>query len=112
MKFDLREKNGVVIITIEGKMVGGPDATLLSEKLHEYIESQTNSMLLDMAKVDWMNSSGLGILIGGLSTVRSRGGNLKLLHVGKKPRELFAITKLDRIFEMHDEEDTAIASFA
>jgi anti-sigma B factor antagonist len=112
MKFDLREKNGVVIITIEGKMVGGPDATLLSEKLHEYIENQKNRFLVDMAKVDWMNSSGLGILIGGLSTVRSRGGNLKLLHVGKKPRELFAITKLDRIFEMHEEEETAIASFA
>jgi anti-sigma B factor antagonist len=112
MKFDLREKNGVVIITIEGKMVGGPDATLLSEKLHECIEAGKKLVLVDMAKVDWMNSSGLGILIGGLSTVRGRGGSLKLLHVGKKPRELFAITKLDRIFEMHDEEESALASFA
>ena len=112
MKFDLREKNGVVIITVEGKMVGGPDATLLSEKLHEYIENRKNRFLVDMAKVDWKNSSGLGILIGGLSTVRNRGGNLKLLHVGKKPRELLEITKLDRIFEMHEEEEAAIASFA
>jgi anti-sigma B factor antagonist len=112
MKFDLREKKDVVIITIEGKMVGGPDATLLSEKLHECIEAGKKRVLVDMAKVDWMNSSGLGILIGGLSTVRGRGGSLKLLHVGKKPRELFAITKLDRIFEMHDEEEAALASFA
>jgi anti-sigma B factor antagonist len=112
MKFDLREKSGVVIITIEGKMVGGPDATLLSEKLHECIEAGKKRVLVDMAKVDWMNSSGLGILIGGLSTVRNRGGSLKLLNVGKKPRELFAITKLDRIFEMHDDEEAALASFA
>jgi anti-sigma B factor antagonist len=112
MKFDLREKSGVVIISIEGKMVGGPDATLLSEKLHEYIENGKKRFLVDMAKVDWMNSSGLGILIGGLSTVRGRGGSLKLLLVGRKPRELFEITKLDRIFEMHEEEDAAVASFA
>jgi anti-sigma B factor antagonist len=111
MKFELKEKNGIVIIVVEGKMVGGPDATLLSEKLHEYIEAGKNRFVVDMSKVDWMNSSGLGILIGGLSTVRSRGGSMKLLNVGKKPRELLEITKLDRIFEIYEQEDAAIASF-
>jgi anti-sigma B factor antagonist len=112
MKFDLREKGGIVVISIEGKMVGGPDATLLSEKLHECVESGKKRFVLDMAQVDWMNSSGLGILIGGLSTVRNHGGNLKLANLGKKPRELLEITKLDRIFETYDKEDAALASFA
>jgi anti-sigma B factor antagonist len=112
MTFTVREKNGVLILTIEGPMIGGPDATSLSEKIHEFIAGGKIRFLVDMSSVDWMNSSGLGILIGGLSTVRSRGGQLKLLHVGKKVRELLEITKLDRIFEIHDQEEAAIASFA
>ncbi len=112
MKFTVQEKEGAVLFRLEGKMIGGPDATSLSEKLHECIEAGRKRFVVDMAKVDWMNSSGLGILIGGLSTVRSRGGSLKLLHVGKKPRELFEITKLDRIFEIYEQEEAALASFA
>jgi anti-sigma B factor antagonist len=111
MKFELVETQGVVIIRIEGKMVGGPDATALSEQLRDHIEKGRLRFLVDMAKVDWMNSSGLGILIGGMSTVRSRGGNLRLVHVNPKPRELFAITKLDKVFEVYDSEESAIASF-
>ncbi|MDM7926567.1 MAG: STAS domain-containing protein [bacterium] len=112
MKFAVQEQSGVVLLRLEGPMIGGPDATLMSEKIHECIEAGKVRFLVDMSKVDWMNSSGLGILIGGLSTVRSRGGQLKLLHVGKKARSLLEITKLDRIFEMHDQEEAAIASFA
>jgi anti-sigma B factor antagonist len=112
MKFTVQEQSGVVLLRLEGPMIGGPDATLLSEKIHEFIAGGKIRFLVDLSKVDWMNSSGLGILIGGLSTVRSRGGQLKLLHVGKKARELLEITKLDRIFEILDQEEAAIASFA
>jgi anti-sigma B factor antagonist len=111
MQFSMHEKAGVVILRLEGKVVGGPDATALSETIHEAIDAGKTRFLVDMAKVDWMNSSGLGILIGGLSTVRNRGGALKLLHVTQKPRELLSITKLDRIFETFDTEDSALASF-
>jgi anti-sigma B factor antagonist len=111
MKFTVQEQSGVVFLRLEGPMIGGPDATSLSEKIHEFIAGGKIRFLVDMSMVDWMNSSGLGILIGGLSTVRSHGGQLKLLHVGKKARELLGITKLDRIFELYEQEDAAIASF-
>jgi anti-sigma B factor antagonist len=111
MQFNLKEKKGVVVLTIEGKMIGGPDATLLSEKLHELIEKGQKRFVVNMEKVDWMNSSGLGILIGGLTAVRNHGGDFKLCCLGKKPGELLEITKLDRVFSIHAQEDEAIVDF-
>ncbi len=112
MKFNIKEKDGVVVITLDGDMVGGPDATLLSEKLRDLIEKGKNHILLDMKQVDYMNSSGLGILIAGLTTVRNSGGELKLLHLVKKLQNLLKITKLYRVFEIFENEDDAIDSFA
>ncbi|MFH1941576.1 MAG: STAS domain-containing protein [bacterium] len=112
MKFSVRERKNVVIIQLDGEMVGGPDAALLSEELHDLIESGQNKIIVDMAMVDWMNSSGLGILIGGLTTVRNSGGDLKLLHLAKKLEELLRITKLQRVFEVFNDEGDAVASFS
>lgn len=111
MKFDFRKIDDVQIIIINGEMVGGPDATLLSEKIREYIDRGENKIIIDMKNVNWMNSSGLGILIGGLSTVRNHGGDLKLIHLRKKPQELLKITKLDKVFQIFEREDEALASF-
>ena len=111
MKFDFRKIDDVQIIIINGEMVGGPDATLLSEKIREYIDLGKNKIIIDMKNVHWMNSSGLGILIGGLSTVRNQGGDLKLIHLKEKPQELLRITKLDQVFQIFDREEEALASF-
>jgi anti-sigma B factor antagonist len=111
MQFSMKEKKGVTVITIEGKMIGGPDAALLSEKLHELIEKGQKRFVVNMEKVDWMNSSGLGILIGGLTTVRNHQGDFKLCCLGKKPKELLEITKLNKVFSIHAQEDEAIVDF-
>lgn len=112
MKFQDRSEGDVVVITLEGEMVGGPDAALLSDKLRELLEEKKNRIVLDMTRVDWMNSSGLGILIGSLTTVRNSGGDLKLLHLSQKLQELLRITKLGCVFEVFEDEEGAIASFA
>lgn len=112
MKFSVQQRDEVVIITVDGEMVGGPDATLLSEKLRDLIDDQRNKIIVDMAKVNFMNSSGLGILIGGLTTVRNSGGDIKVLHLANKLRELLRITKLDRVFEIYEDEEEAIDSFS
>ncbi len=112
MKVTLKEKSGILIISVEGKMVGGPDATLLSEKLHELIEKGQKRFVVNMEKVDWMNSSGLGILIGGLTTVRNHGGDFGLCRLGKKTKELLEMTKLDRVFRVYDSEEEAIVHFS
>lgn len=112
MRFELKEKECVVIIVLDGEMVGGPDATMLTEKLHSLIDEGKKSIILDMAKVNYMNSSGLGILIGGLTAVRNNGGKLILLHLAAKLIELLRITKLDQVFDLCDDESEAIASFS
>ncbi len=112
MEIRPEEKADVVILHLKGDMIGGPDAAMLGEELHQLIESGKRRFLLDMAEVDWMNSSGLGILIGGLTTVRNSGGDLKLLGLSRKIRELLKITKLDCVFETFDQEGEALESFA
>ena len=111
MKLEDYEKEGVLILEPKGKIMGGPDATLLHEKLHDCIESGTMKVVIDLSKVDWMNSTGLGILISGLTTLRNNGGELKLANVTDKIQSLLTITKLVTVFEAYDSIDEALKSF-
>lgn len=110
---NLSEKviDGVVILELSGKIMGGPDATLLNDKLHELIEANKTDVVADLAKVEWMNSSGLGILIGGLTTMRNNGGDLKLAQVTERIQSLLMITKLLAVFDTYEKIDDAIKSF-
>ncbi len=101
----------VAVLHLQGKIMGGPDATSLHEKLHELIESGTRSVVIDLRDVDWMNSSGLGILIGGLSAIRKSGGDLRLASVTEKIEEVLRITKLDRVFDVYGSTDEAVTSY-
>ncbi len=111
MKIEERKVNGVVVLELSGKIMGGPDATLLNDKLHELIESGDTQIVADLDKVNWMNSSGLGILIGGLTTMRNSGGDLKLANITDRIQSLLMITKLLTVFETFDSIDKAVASF-
>ena len=101
----------VAVLHLQGKIMGGPDATSLHEKLHELIETGTRSVVIDLKDVDWMNSSGLGILIGGLSAIRKSGGDLRLASVTEKIEEVLRITKLDRVFDVYGSTDDAVTSY-
>lgn len=111
MKLSSREDRGVVILEPKGKIMGGPDATLLHDKLHEMIDQGKKKVIIDLAKVDWMNSTGLGILISGLTTMRNNGGELKLANVTEKIQSLLTITKLITVFETFDSVIQAVESF-
>ena len=69
MKLTDREENGIVILEPKGKIMGGPDASLLHDKLYEFIEQDRKRIVIDLSKVDWMNSTGLGILISSYTTL-------------------------------------------
>lgn len=111
MKIDEKTSDGIVILELSGKIMGGPDATLLNDKLHELIETGKTNVIADLEKVNWMNSSGLGILIGGLTTMRNNGGDLKLANVTDRIQSLLMITKLLTVFETYDTIEKAIESF-
>jgi len=111
MKLNTLEKDGIVVLEPKGKIMGGPDATILHDKLHEYIQQGKKKVVIDMSKVEWMNSTGLGILISGLTTLRNNQGELRLANVTGKIQSLLTITKLITVFEAFDSVEDAVKSF-
>ena len=111
MKLTDREIDNVVILEPRGKIMGGPDASLLHDKLYELIENDKKRVVIDLAGVEWMNSTGLGILISSVTTLRNHDGELKLANVTDKIQSLLTITKLVSVFDAHDSVESAIKSF-
>jgi len=111
MKLCDRMVDDVAILEPSGKIMGGLDATMLHEKLHECIEKGVKKVVIDLGKVDWINSTGLGLLISGFTTLRNHSGELKLANVTEKIQSLLVITRLVQVFESHDTVDSAVKSF-
>lgn len=112
MKLTSREENGIIVLEPKGKIMGGPDATMLHDQLHELIGQGKKQVVIDLSRVEWMNSTGLGILISGLTTLRNNGGELKLARVTDKIESLLTITKLITVFENFDDVGEAVKSFS
>ena len=110
MKLTSREQDGIVILEPKGKIMGGPDATSLRESVRDLINEDKKRVIIDLAGVDWMNSTGLGILISCLTTLKNSGGELKLSNVTEKIKSLLTITKLITVFDAYDSTDEAIAA--
>lgn len=111
MKLNDRVADDVVVLEPKGKIMGGPDASLLHDKLYEYIQQDKKKVIIDLAQVDWMNSTGLGILISGYTTLRNHEGQLKLINVPEKIRSLLIIAKLATVFETYESYEDAVKSF-
>lgn len=111
MTIQEKDLGEAVVLELSGKIMGGPDASLLNDKLHELIEKGQVKIIADLANVDLINSSGLGILIGGLTTMRNNGGDLKLANVRDRIQNLLSITKLLTVFDAHETLEQAVASF-
>ncbi len=111
MSFNVSERYNCVIIEFKGNVMGGPDAVSLNEKIHELIENNKNNVVVDLGKVKFMNSSGLGMLIGALTTMRKSGGDLRIANATDKIESLLIITKLITVFKHFKSVDEAIESF-
>lgn len=111
MKFKSKEVKDVTIIELKGNVMGGPDASALNEELHKFIEAGKKKVVVDLGDVKFMNSSGLGMLIGALTTMRNAGGDLKIARASKKIESLLMVTKLITVFDHHEEINGAVAAF-
>ena len=111
MGFNVSERYNCVVIEFKGNVMGGPDAVSLNEKLHELIEKDKTNVVVNLGKVKFMNSSGLGMLIGGLTTMRKAGGDLRIANATDKIESLLIITKLITVFKHYKTLDEAIKSF-
>ena len=112
MRIETREVNGIVILDIQGKLMGGPDAETFRTTFHKLLEKGQKRVVVNLHGVDWINSTGMGILISGYTTMRRGGGDLRLLHVSDRIQSILYVTKLNLIFKCFDNEDEAVASFA
>ena len=102
MGFNTAERYGSVVIEFKGNVMGGPDAVSLNEKLHELIDAGKTNVVVDLGKVKFMNSSGLGMLIGALTTMRKAGGDLRIANATDKIQSLLIVTKLITVFKHRD----------
>ncbi|MEO8398316.1 MAG: STAS domain-containing protein [Ignavibacteriaceae bacterium] len=112
MKTNISEQYGAVIISLKGNVMGGEDTKDFNERLHKLIEEGKKNIVVDLGDVKFMNSSGLGMLIGGLTTMKKAEGHLKLARVTDKIESLLIITKLITIFEFYETVDEAVKSFS
>lgn len=112
MKIKVNERYEAVVIELKGNVMGGDDTKEFNELLHKLIDEGKKNIIVDLAEVKFMNSSGLGMMIGGLTTVKKAGGSLKLARVTEKIESLLIITKLVTIFEFYDKVEDAVKSFS
>ena len=112
MNIPSSERNGVTVLELQGAILGGPEANALNEELHRLIDDGKKQIVLELSQVTLMNSSGLGMLIGGYTTMKNNGGELKLACLNDNVRKLIEITKLHTIFTPFASVDEAVDSFA
>ena len=111
MKLESHEKDGVRIIVLQGKIMGDPDEVSLTDVIYKFAEEGEVRAVLDLSGVTWMNSRGLGMCIAGLTTLRNRGGDLRLCCCSKPVATLIRKCHLHTIFKSFDSTEDAINSF-
>ncbi len=111
MKINESIEGNVAVITLKGKLMGGPEMADLSDHIKGLMHDGVKQVVCDLSKVKWLNSSGLGALMGALTTLRNEGGDMKLAHASDKIQSLLMITKLMSIFDTHEDTESAIKAF-
>ena len=111
MKFTTGLKEGILVFALKGKIMGGPESQEFHDELKKAVNAGQRKIVLDLGEVEWMNSSGLGLLISALTTARNAGGELKLSRATDKITSLLVITKLNSVFESHSTTEAAALSF-
>jgi anti-sigma B factor antagonist len=111
LKFNTRQVDGVTILDLSGRITLGEGSVTLRDTVKDLLAKGSKSILLNLANVDYIDSSGLGELVSAYTTVKNQGGELKLLRLTTKVHDLLQITKLYTVFDISDDETSAIGSF-
>jgi anti-sigma B factor antagonist len=110
-KLNIREVSHVTIVDVHGRIVLGDEIGTLRDAVHDLIAKEKKKIVLNLAEVDYIDSSGVGELVGCYTTVRNAGGELKLLNLTQKVHDILNVTKLYTVFDVKDDEFTAVKSF-
>jgi anti-sigma B factor antagonist len=110
MKIKEKIENHVAVLSLSGKMMGGPETTALHDHIKGLVKDGINKVVIDLHGVKWINSSGLGVLMAAMTTLKSVEGHMKLARVTEKVESLLMITQLMRIFETFESVERAVSS--
>ena len=111
MKASTREIDGVTIMDLSGRITLGEGSVVLRDVVRDLLSKDKKKILANLADVSYIDSSGIGELVSAFTTVKNQGGELKLLNLTKKVHDLLQITKLYTVFDVKEDEATAIKSF-
>ena len=106
-----RDAGVVTVVDIGGRITLGEGSALLRKTIRELLDEGRTKIVLNLADVNYIDSSGIGELVTAFTTVKKNGGNLKLLHLTKKVHDLLQLTKLFTVFDVFSDENSAIVSF-
>jgi anti-sigma B factor antagonist len=112
MKVSSRQVNGITILDLSGRITLGEGSVVLRDTIRDLVSQGHKQILLNLAEVTYIDSSGIGELVSAFTTVRNQGGDLKLLNLTKKVHDLLQITKLYTVFDIREDETKAIQAFA
>ncbi|MGH9612708.1 MAG: STAS domain-containing protein [Bryobacteraceae bacterium] len=112
VKLTTRQVGDVTVIDATGRITLGEGASTFRDTIRDLAAQGNKKILLNLSEVSYIDSSGIGELVSGFTTVTNHGGNLKLLGLNKRVKDLLQITKLYTVFEVFDEETAAVRSFS
>lgn len=111
MKATSRRVDGVTILDLSGRITLGEGSVVLRDQIRDLLSKSEKKILLNLGDVTYIDSSGIGELVSAFTTVRNQGGELKLLNLTKKVHDLLQITKLYTVFDVKDDETSAVKAF-
>jgi anti-sigma B factor antagonist len=111
VKIKQREKGEVVVLELSGKIMGGDDFNLFHDAIKKLVDEGKRDILLNMSRVKWINSTGLGLMVSAYTTLVKSGGRMKICEMSDRIDNILHVTQLGLVFENFDKEAEAVASF-
>ena len=111
VKISTRQVDGITVLDTSGRITLGEGSVQLRDAVRDLLSNGQKHILLNLGDVNYIDSSGIGELVSAFTTAKNQGGELKLLNLTRKVHDLLQITKLYTVFDVKDDEASAIASF-
>jgi len=112
LKLETRKVDDVTVVDVSGRITLGEGSSIIRDTIRDLVSKGDKKILLNLGDVNYIDSSGIGELVAGYTSVTNAGGDLKLLSLTKRVKDLLQITKLYTVFDVHETEAHAIRSFA
>ena len=112
VSFQVKNTGDVCVLSPEGKIVIGDEVGALREKIKQLLDSGNKNILINLANVSYIDSTGVGALVGSFTTIRNQGGQMKLSNLIQRVRDILLVTKLLTVFDVYENETEGARSFA